>query len=80
MLEIVNRKSKETILLLLSPPLERKKELDGECAVVLRVCAITMLITNVEGRSFILLFVRHLSECFSFVVSVGEDVNRKWLY
>ena len=44
------------------------------------VCAITMLITNVEGRSFILLFGRHLSECFSFVVVGGEDVNRKWLY
>jgi len=40
-----------------------------------------MLITNVEGRSFILLFVRHLSECFSFVVGGGgEDVNQKWLY
>jgi len=40
-----------------------------------------LLITNVEGRSFILLFVHHLSECFSFfVVGGGEDVNRKWLY
>ena len=68
--------------LLLSPLSERNKQRDGECAVVHRVCAITMLITNVEGRSFILLFVRHLSECFSFVVVVvgGEDVNRKWLY
>ena len=39
---------------------------DGECAVVHRVCAITMLITNVEGRSFILLFVRHLSRMLLF--------------
>ena len=38
------------------------------------------LITHVEGRSFILLFVRHLSECLNFVVVGGEDVNRKWLY
>ena len=44
-----------------------------------RLCH-NQLITNVEGRSFILLFVRHLSECFSFVVVGGEDVNRKWLY
>ena len=51
-----------------------------ENAVVHRVCTITMLITNVEGRSFILLFVRHLSEYLSFVVGGGEDVNRKWLY
>ena len=77
---IVNRKSKETILLLLSPPSETNKQRDGECAVVHRVCAITMLITHVEGRSFILFFVRHLSECLSFVVVGGEDVNRKWLY
>ena len=44
-----------------------------------RLCH-NQLITNVEGRSFILLFVRHLSECLSFVVVGGEDVNRKWLY
>ena len=36
---------------------------------------------NVEGRSFILLFVRHLSECLSsVVVGGGEEVNRKWLF
>ena len=68
----VNQKSKETILLLLWPPSERKKQRDGECGVVHGVCAITMLITNVEGRSFIQLFVRHLSECLSFVVVGGE--------
>ena len=35
---------------------------------------------NVEGRSFILLFVIFL-KCLSFVVvGGGEDVNRKWLY
>ena len=76
----IDRKSKETILLLLLLPSERKKQRDGECAVVHRVCATTMLITNVEGRSLILLFVCHLSECFSFVVVGGEDVNRKWIY
>ena len=36
---------------------------------------------NVEGRSFILLFFRHLSRMPEFVVVVGgEEVNRKWLY
>ena len=35
---------------------------------------------NVEGRSFILLFVRHLSRMPEFVVGGGEEVNRKWLY
>ena len=36
---------------------------------------------NVEGRSFILLFVRHLSRMPVFVVvGGGEEVNRKWLY
>jgi len=37
---------------------------------------------NVEGCSFILLFVRHLSQMPEFVVVVGggEEVNRKWLY
>ena len=72
---IVTRKSKETVLLLLSPPSERNKQRYGECTV----CTITMLITNVEGRSFILLFVRHLSRIPEFVVVGGEDVNRKWL-
>jgi len=48
--------------------------------VVHRVCAITMLITNVEGRSFILLFVAIFLKCLSFVGGGGEDVNRKWLY
>ena len=33
--------SKETILLLLSPPSERNKQRDGECSVVHGVCAIT---------------------------------------
>ena len=41
---------------------ERNKQRDGECAVMHHVCAITMLITNVEGRSFILLFVRNLPQ------------------
>ena len=44
-----------------------------------RLCH-NQLITHVEGRSFILLFVHHLSECFSFVVGGGEEVNWKWLY
>jgi len=45
-----------------------------------RLCH-NQLITHVEGRSFILLFVRHLSRLPEFVVVVGgEDVNRKWLY
>ena len=56
----------ETILLLLSPPSERRKQRDGECAVVHGVCAITMLITNIEGSSFSLLFVRHLSRMPQF--------------
>ena len=43
---VVTRKSKETILLSLSPQSERNKQRDGECAAVHRVCAITMLITN----------------------------------
>ena len=77
---IVTRKWKETILLLLSPQSERNKQRDGECDVMHRVCAITMLITNVEGRSFILRFGRHLSQMPEFVVVGGEDVNRKWLY
>jgi len=32
---------------------------------------------NVEGRSSILLFVRHLSRMPEFVVVGGEEVNRK---
>jgi len=35
---------------------------------------------NLEGRSFILLFVRHLSRMPEFAVVGGEDVNRKLLY
>jgi len=36
---------------------------------------------NVEGRSFILLFIRHLSRIPEFVVVVGgADINQKWLY
>ena len=42
-----------------------------------RVCALQV---NVEGRSFILLFVRYLSRIPEFVVGGGEEVNRKWLY
>jgi len=36
---------------------------------------------NVEGRSFILLSVRHLSPIPEFVVVAvgGEELNRKWL-
>ena len=41
-----------------------------------RLCH-NQLITNVEGLH---LFVRHISECLSFAVVGGEDVNRKWLY
>ena len=44
-----------------------------------RLCH-NQLITNVERRSFILLFVRHLSQMPEFVVVGGEDVNWKWLY
>jgi len=52
----------DDITVVLSPPSERNKQRDGECAVVHGVCAITMFITNVEGHSFIWLFVRHLSQ------------------
>ena len=46
---------------------DRHPEVEGDditvvvSAVRKETTAITMLITNVEGRSFILLFVRHLS-------------------
>jgi len=53
---------------LLSQPSERNKQRDGECAVVHRVCPITMLTTDGEGRSFILLFVHHLSRMPEFVL------------
>ena len=43
---VVNRRSKETILLLLSPQSEINKQCDGEGAVVHRICAITMLVIN----------------------------------
>jgi len=80
---VVNRKSKESILLLLSSQSERNKKRDGECAVLHHVVCNKHVHhkRNVEGRSFILLFVRHLSRMPEFVVVVGsEEVNRKSLY
>ena len=79
---VVTRKSKETILLL-SPPSERNKQ-----RWRMRRCASRLCHNhahhkrNVEGRNFILLFVRHLSQMLLLLVvkrSTGSgSISNGW--